>query len=367
MDPFQARLVYRPCAGPARAVSAGDRKDAGAPKAVPTILPRVAKEFLTMEPDAVDGRPIDKIAERATREEDCPEDRSVDALLRLLASIEIDIVKKLNDTQHGVPTFFDNLVLQVVQTVRSGERLLRQPWDSKNEYNELRQRLIEMKDPISLYFQSKRQPRLLRYIRRLEETRSHATLPWELGDAQFAATQGIDECLQCRGLPLFKTVFDFALYPMIIWGVRPHTIIELGSGLGTSGVWYADLLESFGIPGHIFSVDIRKPEINKPCVTFIQGDCEKIDEVLPLSFLHKLPHPWLVIEDAHVNTAGILIHFRQSMREKDYLIVEDSTSKAPVLAEFMREFDSEFMVDRRYVDFFGRNATCSKDSIFVRI
>lgn len=291
----------------------------------------------------------------------------LDRCLRLLSTIERDIAKKVKDKQSGIPTFFDNLTMGIVEMVRSNERKLRQDDGEEGEPSGLRQEVMAMDTAINAAALLKAQPRFVPHARRSAETTNHVALPWELTDAQYAATQGIDECLQWRGMPLFKSAFDFALYPMMIWDVKPKTVIELGSGVGTSALWYADLLESFVISGHIFSIDIRKVETQRPGVTFIQGDCRKIAQVLPLSLLETLPHPWLVIEDAHVNTAGILLHLRRLMRKSDYLVVEDSDNKTAVLAQFMREFATEFMVDRRYTDFFGRNATCSPDSIFVRV
>jgi cephalosporin hydroxylase len=144
-------------------------------------------------------------------------------------------------------------------------------------------------------------------------------------------------------------------------------LIELGSGSGASALWFADIARAFGITAHIYSVDLHRPEIEASGVTFIQGNCFEIGRVLPLSFLQDLPHPWLVIEDMHKNTLGVLRYFSGMLRAGDYLIVEDSRSKQEALCEFVKYHESEFRVDTRYTDFFGRNATCSADSIFARI
>ena len=50
---------------------------------------------------------------------------------------------------------------------------------------------------------------------------------------------------------LFKTVYDFSVYTMLLWNLKPKTIVELGSGMGASAVWMADLLKMFEIEGHI--------------------------------------------------------------------------------------------------------------------
>ena len=79
-----------------------------------------------------------------------------------------------------------------------------------------------------------------------------------------------------------------------------------------------------------------------------------------------LGHPWLVVEDAHVNVLGVLRHLHQQMRSGDYLIVEDSAIKGEALVRFLAETRDAYRLDTHYADFFGRNATAARDSIFRR-
>ncbi|WP_263418347.1 hypothetical protein [Terriglobus albidus] len=55
-----------------------------------------------------------------------------------------------------------------------------------------------------------------------------------LGASAFAngSISGVARCLTWRGQALFKTIYEFALYPMILCESKPQTIIELGSGTG---------------------------------------------------------------------------------------------------------------------------------------
>ena len=36
-----------------------------------------------------------------------------------------------------------------------------------------------------------------------------------------------------------------AMYQMLLWELKPKTIIEIGSGTGGSAVWMADLMKSY--------------------------------------------------------------------------------------------------------------------------
>ena len=82
--------------------------------------------------------------------------------------------------------------------------------------------------------------------------------------------------------------------------------------------------------------------------------------------LRTAPHPWLVVEDAHHNVGGVLEHFHKYLSPGDYLVVEDSDVKRETLRQFVAAHPGAYLVDTRFTDNFGRNATCAADSIFVR-
>jgi hypothetical protein len=189
----------------------------------------------------------------------------------------------------------------------------------------------------------------------------------EFGADVFLTSQGAPSIMQWRDVPLMKTVFDYALYPMILAELRPRTILEIGSGLGASALWLADHLAMLKIPGHVHSVDINPISLEHPGVTFHQGDCFAPADLFASVDLASAPHPWLVIEDAHQNVEGVLDHFHTVMRPGDYLIVEDSEVKRGELTQFAIKHLGIYQVDTKFTDYFGRNATCAADAIFARI
>ena len=189
----------------------------------------------------------------------------------------------------------------------------------------------------------------------------------EIPPDQNNMSQGAVECMSWRGMPLFKTAYDFSLYPMLLWELKPRTIIEIGSGSGASALWMADLLRCFELPCGVISLDIEAPDIEASGVTFLQGDCHAIEHALPAETLTALPHPWLAVEDAHENVFGVIRHLDRFMEPGDVLIVEDSEGKKQELAELFADPGFAFRVDSRYTDFFGRNATCAPDSILKKV
>jgi cephalosporin hydroxylase len=101
-------------------------------------------------------------------------------------------------------------------------------------------------------------------------------------------------------------------------------------------------------------------------VSFYQGDCQVPDRLFDPDLLAVEPHPWLVVEDAHHNVGGVLEQFHKYLSPGDYLVVEDSDIKRPALRSFLGAHAGDYLVDTRFTDNFGRNATSAGDSIFVR-
>ena len=195
-----------------------------------------------------------------------------------------------------------------------------------------------------------------------------------------------------RGIPLAKDPFDKALYEVLFYEVKPRTVIEFGAFAGGSAVWMADLLKTFELEGHVYSFDIDlglvvPAALEHPGVTFRQGDCNQIAAMLPAEMLAELPHPWIVVDDAHVNMVEVCEHLHgHGMQPGDYLVMEDTIPCIPAsfnegempdvdwgdwkwndLLPFLEKHASEYLVDRYYTDFFGYNGTWNWNGFFKRV
>lgn len=184
-----------------------------------------------------------------------------------------------------------------------------------------------------------------------------------------------------RGVPMLKDPFDMALYPMLLWQLKPQTVFEIGSKSGGSGLWFGDLVSSFGLETRIFSVDIvRVDSVSHPRVEFIVGDGRRLGESFPEALLSSLPHPWLVIEDAdHVyeTSSAVLRFFHPRLEAGDYIVVEDGiisdlsqlsdggSGPHRAIREFLAGHGDEYEIDDEYCDFFGYNMTWSTNG-FLR-
>jgi cephalosporin hydroxylase/predicted SAM-dependent methyltransferase len=176
-----------------------------------------------------------------------------------------------------------------------------------------------------------------------------------------------------RGVSMLKNAFDFALYPLLIWKLKPRTIIEVGSKAGGSAVWFGDLLTSFGIEGQVYSLDIVKVDVlQHPRVTFLEADGRALDRALGPELLGRLPRPWLVVEDAdhaYQTSSAVLNFFHPWLVLGDYIVIEDgiisdltedtTCSSGPhcALKEFLKRHAHEYEIDSDYCDFFGYNVT----------
>jgi cephalosporin hydroxylase len=194
----------------------------------------------------------------------------------------------------------------------------------------------------------------------------HPRFGTEFGVDVLLTCQGAPSLMRWRGMPLMKNVFDFAMYPALLAELRPRTVFEIGSGRGASAAWFADSLALCGVEARIHSVDLVKVEMEHPRVSFYRGDCFEPELLFAPELLRAEPHPWLVVEDAHHNVAAVLERFHRFLAPGDYLVVEDSDVKRDAIRQFLGAHPRSYLVDTHFTDYFGRNATCAADSIFVR-
>ena len=199
-----------------------------------------------------------------------------------------------------------------------------------------------------------------------------------------------------KGIILNKGVTEIALYPMLFYELQPKTIIEIGALNGGGAIWMADILNMFGIDASIYSVDIDISLVDEKAkadsrVHFLQGDCNKIGEVFSPETLAQFPHPWLIIEDAHVNLVAVVDYFHNNgLKTGDYLIVEDTNKymwevwadnwdsqenqeemekgpqKMDELRSWLQNHENTYLIDAYYQDMYGYNGSKNWNSILKK-
>jgi cephalosporin hydroxylase len=295
---------------------------------------------------------------------------SGDALKACTLKYAKQLRAKVETEQGGLLSVFDSWFTRVVnQLIRFDAS---SPWEESIRQEALRspaqaQSLQWDLMRLRLFLDRWAQGRFVEFAQRERSgVHYHPRFGTEFGVDVLLTCQGATSLMRWRGLPLLKNAFDFALYPMLLGELRPLSIFEVGSGLGASAAWYADTLTALGVSARVHSADLAKAQIEHPGVSFRQGDCSNPESLFDLEVLRSAPHPWLVVEDAHHNVEAVLEHFHKFLVPGDYLVVEDSDVKRDDLRKFVGAHPGDYLVDTRFTDFFGRNATCAADSIFVR-
>lgn len=258
--------------------------------------------------------------------------------------------------QGYVPTYYDNYMHQLVTACPqlSSDAQPEEYAGDPRTYTEL-----------ARFSKLARQPRFEAPLSRLSRDTIDVVEQMALSWATYNSGQGVLSAIYWHGKPLFKTVHEIAMYPMLIAELQPRTIIELGSGSGASAIWLADVADCHAVKSSIISIDWRPVDVTDSRVTFLNGDIAGLAGLLD-PHLASLQHPWLVIEDAHAHVAQVLGYFDQHLHPGDYMIIEDSLLKRSKLLEFCRAAGNRYRLDTLYLDLFGQNTTCAVDSIFRR-
>lgn len=182
-----------------------------------------------------------------------------------------------------------------------------------------------------------------------------------------------------RGIKAIRCPFDYVLYQMIISEVKPDLIIEIGTLHGGGALYMADLLNTLG-SGIIHTIDIvsinDKTVLSHPRIKLFSDGWENYDLKETKGF-SKI----LVIEDGmhtYEHSIGAMKKFALIVSIGSYLIVEDGIidefgnrkkyNGGPVRAiyEFLKD-NHNFEIDRKWCDFFGKNATFNVDGYLKRI
>jgi cephalosporin hydroxylase len=233
-----------------------------------------------------------------------------------------------------------------------------------------------------------------RFAERFEPFASRS-MRCDLGREAIAVLNEGKNYVTYRGIGMAKDPLDMVLYPILLHEIAPRTVIELGAYTGASAMWMADTLATAGVEARVISVDIDLSLVeeiakNRGDIEFLEGDCNAIEALLPAERLRDLPRPLVLVDDAHVNIAGVYRHFHEhAFQPGDYLVIEDTVpwipgtfgpateaDEADTAAEwgdwkwkeieaFFAAHGDAYRVDRYYTDFFGYNGTWNWNG-FVR-
>ena len=182
-----------------------------------------------------------------------------------------------------------------------------------------------------------------------------------------------------RGIPMLKNPFDYVLYQMLINDIKPDLIIEIGSYNGASALYYSDILDLIG-NGIIHSIDIEDHvhllAKQKSNIKFFTTGYQNYD----INYAKEFNKILVIADGSHKydDVLGALNKFAPIVSLNSYFVIEDGIINAlkmqknfnggPLKAinKFLIE-SNNFIIDRKYCDFFGKNATFNVDGFLKRI
>lgn len=185
--------------------------------------------------------------------------------------------------------------------------------------------------------------------------------------------------VEYRGVTYLKNPFDYVMYQMIINEVKPDLIIEVGTRFGGGALYMADLLETIG-KGEVHTIDIvdyvESPLVKEnPRIKRFLNGYQGYDLSNTEGF-----ETILVIEDAshtYKDCKEAIEKFAPLVSKDSYLIVEDGIVTELKLGGFnggplkaISEFlpnHKEFIVDKKWCNFFGNNATHNVSGFLKKI
>jgi cephalosporin hydroxylase len=182
-----------------------------------------------------------------------------------------------------------------------------------------------------------------------------------------------------RGISAVRCPFDYVLYQMIICDIIPDLVIEIGTNMGGGALYIADLMNIIG-HGELHTIDINpiqnKIILDHPRVSFFDGGYDNYDISMCLKY-KKI----IVIEDAshtYEDSLKALFKFAPIVTIGSYYIVEDGIVEnlgiekkynggpQKAINEFLAT-NHNFIVDRHWCDFFGKNTTFNVNGYLKKI
>lgn len=182
-----------------------------------------------------------------------------------------------------------------------------------------------------------------------------------------------------RGVKYIRCPFDYVIYQILINDIKPDLIIEVGTNAGGGALYMADIMDSIGY-GEIHTIDIVdmvKSELvkNHPRIKRFLGGYQSYDLNNCEGF-----NTIIVIDDGshtYEDVKASLEKFKNTPSKNSYFIVEDGIidelgypnyNGGPLRAiEEFTNSNKDYIIDRKWCDFFGKNATFNVNGYLKKI
>ena len=140
-----------------------------------------------------------------------------------------------------------------------------------------------------------------------------------------------------------KFPMDILLYPTIISNSKPEVIVEIGTKLGGSAIFFSDMSEK------VITVDINEPpsesldELKKRGIVFVKGDINSpqvIDKIIEVCKNKNC----MVIDDGSHNEIDIynaFLNLNHLVKKDGFYIIEDGITNRILLDDFPHQKNTQ--------------------------
>jgi len=185
--------------------------------------------------------------------------------------------------------------------------------------------------------------------------------------------QGLKNVVTWKGEAILKTVYDLIIYQMLLWELKPKTIIEIGSWNGSSAKYLNDMNEIYKNDCEIFSFDIVNKNDLKDKINYLNVDLNDLNSLNKyLNIFNNNIEIMIQNRNKIVKDGKVEIAYIDKLISGDYFIIEDPKSdinptvdKNHIIKKICE--NENFMIDTKYTDYFGVNMTSAKNSILKKI
>lgn len=140
-----------------------------------------------------------------------------------------------------------------------------------------------------------------------------------------------------EGVPLIKNPLDLWIYQEIIWLLRPTLIIETGTALGGSALFFARQMDRLGC-GKVVSIDLDHPAPPRtlpmhPRITWARGsslDPSILSNVRAAAATHPRVMVSLDSDHSKAHVLAELEAYAPLVTQGQFLVVEDGNIDAPL-------------------------------------
>jgi len=144
----------------------------------------------------------------------------------------------------------------------------------------------------------------------------------------FYASENTHGLTYFEGVPILKNPLDLWIYQEILWHLRPTLLIETGTAMGGSALWFARQFDKLGV-GHVVSIDIEAaPELPQhPRITYLPGSSTCLSMLEAVGACAKdHPRVMVVLDSDHSasHVTDELDTYAPMVTPGQYLVVEDT-------------------------------------------